>query len=116
MELEAHAAEAVPAPACGQGPVLALDVVDHHARWPAQQCREHQAHTLARSGRSECQYVLRSVVAQVDRLTLVGPGAHVDTAASTHEACGVEICAGGPPRRAMRVRRPREPSGSFDSE
>src|SRR5262249_52639992 len=98
-----------------QGPVLALDVVDNDARWPAQQRREHQAHTLARPGRSEGQDVLRSVMAQVNRLPLVGPGAHVD-AAPTHEAGGLEIRAGSPARGAMRVRRSREPPGTPDGD
>src|SRR5215475_1697022 len=113
VELETYAAEAVPPPAGGQGPVLAFDVVDNHARWPAQQRREHQAHTLARPGRSEGEDVLRSVMAQVNRLALVGPGADVD-AAATHEPGGLEIRAGSPARGAMRVRRPREPPGSPD--
>src|SRR5262249_47278192 len=59
--------------------------------------------------------VLRSVVTQIESLPLIWPGAHVNTA-RTHEARGVEICAAGPARGPMRVRRPREPSGSPDGE
>src|SRR5215831_11887174 len=47
------------------GPVLSLDVVDHGAPLPAEQCRDDQAYPFPRTGRSEGEYVLIRVVAQV---------------------------------------------------
>ena len=54
-----------PAPAGGQGEVLALDVVDDHRTRPGQQRRHDQPDTLAGPRRGEAQDVLGSVVAQI---------------------------------------------------
>ena len=54
----------------GQGPVLALDVVDDAAARPGQQRRHDQTDTLAGPGRSEAQHVFRPIVTQIVALEL----------------------------------------------
>ncbi|MNF83460.1 hypothetical protein D3C84_657850 [compost metagenome] len=53
------------APAGGQAPVLALDVVDDRRGWPGEQGGYHQADPLARARRRKGQHVLGAFVAQV---------------------------------------------------
>ena len=53
------------APAGGQRPVLALDVVDDRRAGPGQKGRHDQAHALAASRRREAQDMLGTVMAQV---------------------------------------------------
>jgi hypothetical protein len=57
-------AEASP-PSGGQGPVLALDVVDDRRTGPGQQGRDHEADALAAASRRETQHVLGSVMAKI---------------------------------------------------
>ena len=59
-----HAAEPR-APAGGQSPVLALDVMDDRRARPGQQRRHDQANALAGSRRREAQDMLRAVVAEI---------------------------------------------------
>ena len=59
-----HAAEAR-APAGGQRPVLALDVVDDRRARPGQQRRHDEADALAGPRRRETQHMLRAVVAKI---------------------------------------------------
>ena len=53
------------APAGGQAPVLALDVVDDGELRPGQQRRHHEAHALARAGRRKAQDMLGTIMAQI---------------------------------------------------
>src|SRR3546814_15428978 len=53
------------APAGGDLPVFALDVVDDGRRGPGQQSRHHQTDTFARARGREGQDVFRAFVAQV---------------------------------------------------
>ncbi len=59
-----HAAEAR-APAGGQLPVLALDVVDDRGARPGEQGRDDQADALAGPGRRETQNMFRAIMAQI---------------------------------------------------
>ena len=52
-------------PACGQLPILALDIVNDDAVRPGQQCRHHKAHAFAGARRRERHDMLRAVVAQI---------------------------------------------------
>jgi hypothetical protein len=63
--VEQQAMREARAPACGDLPVLALDVVDDGGRGPAQQRGHHQAHALARARGREGQDVFRAFMAQV---------------------------------------------------
>ena len=53
------------AEAGGLGPVLALDVVDHRALLPREQCRDDQADAFAAARGREGENVLGAVVAEV---------------------------------------------------
>ena len=53
------------APAGGQLPVLALDVVDDRRARPGQQGRHDQADALAGAGRREAQHMLGPVMAKI---------------------------------------------------
>ncbi len=59
-----HAPEAR-APAGGQIPVLALDVMDDSRAWPGEQRRNDKADALAGAGRRETEHMLRPFVTQV---------------------------------------------------
>ena len=61
---EQHATEPR-APAGGERPVLALDVMDDRRARPGQQRRNDQADTLAASGRREAEHMLGAVVAEI---------------------------------------------------
>ena len=63
--VEQQAMRGARAPASGQGPVLALDVVDHGRARPRKQRRHHQADTLAGSPGREGHHMLGAFVAQV---------------------------------------------------
>ena len=78
---------AVPgAVAGGQGPVLALDVVNDRRARPGQERRHDQAHALAGTCRREAQHMLRAVVAKI--LALM-PAEH--DAVWTEEAGGLHL-------------------------
>src|SRR3546814_2997410 len=49
----------------GQRPVFTLDIVNDRRAGPAEQCRNDEADTLARTGRREGHDVLRAVMAQI---------------------------------------------------
>src|SRR3546814_15092857 len=49
----------------GQRPVFTLDIVNDRPAGPAEQCRNDEADTLARTGRREGHDVLRAVMAQL---------------------------------------------------
>ena len=53
------------APAGGQRPVLALDVVDDRRARPGQQRRQHQTDAFAGARRRHCEHVLRAIVTQI---------------------------------------------------
>jgi hypothetical protein len=52
-------------PAGGQRPVFALDVVDDRGTGPGQQRRDDEPDTLTRSGGSETQDVLGTIMAKI---------------------------------------------------
>ncbi|MCY1364078.1 hypothetical protein D9M69_508680 [compost metagenome] len=68
--VEQQAMREARAPAGGDLPVLAFDVVDDGGRRPGQQRRHHQAHTFARARGREGQDVLRAFVTQVLAIVL----------------------------------------------
>lgn len=52
-------------PAGGQGPVLALDIVDDGRTGPGQQCGYDKPDTLAAAGRRETEDVLGTIMTQI---------------------------------------------------
>jgi hypothetical protein len=63
--IEQQAGGEAAAPASGELPVLALDVVDHGGAGPGQHRRHHQADALAGAGRRHGEDVLGAVMAQI---------------------------------------------------
>src|SRR5438105_2430728 len=104
VELQAGAPQLTPAPARGQRPVLALDVVDNHAPRPAQQRGQDEANTLTGSSGSERQNVLRPVMAKVVNGSPVAPGSDVDARVSAEESGRLEIDPSRPACGSVRVR------------
>ena len=90
-----HAAEAR-APAGGQRPVLALDVVDDRRAWPGQQRRHDKADAFAGSGRGETQHMLGAVVAKI----FIAPAA--EQHAVMTEQAGLANLARSPPSAPSR--------------
>ncbi|EXI77995.1 MAG: hypothetical protein AW10_03360 [Candidatus Accumulibacter appositus] len=82
----------LPAPAGGQGPELAFQVGDDGALAPRQEGRHHQADPLAGTGRRVAQDMLRTVVAQVMRMTpRVQPGTDIDAGARRRPGAGERL-------------------------
>ena len=102
VEAQAEAAELSCAPARGEGPVLAFDVVHEHRMGPSEQVGHHQAYALARPGGSEDEDMLRTVVPEEVTTRTVGP-------LSQEQACGAEeaglsdVLGGGPMGGAVGV-------------
>ena len=63
--IEQQAVREAGPPTSGQLPVLALDVMDDRLAGPAEQRGHHEAHALARAGRSERHDMLRAIVTQI---------------------------------------------------
>src|SRR6516225_1222527 len=61
--IEEEDASEARAPARGQLPVLALDVVDDCGPRPGEQRRDDESDALARPGRRKAQHMLRSIMA-----------------------------------------------------
>ncbi len=110
--IEQQAVREACAPAGGQLPVLALDVVDDRRAGPAEQRRHDQAHPLARTGRCERHDMLGAVVAKI---VTVEPAE--DDAAITEQSGRRDVLAGRPASRAIGgevAGLPRPPDRSKD--
>ena len=90
-----HAAEPG-APAGGQRPVLALDVVDDRGAGPGQQRRDDEADAFAGAGRREAQDMLGAVMAKI----VVAPSAE-QHAVVAEQAGFANFARLGPARRAV---------------
>ncbi|MNV52982.1 hypothetical protein D3C71_1451010 [compost metagenome] len=102
------------APSGGQGPVLALDVVNERRAAPGQEGRHHQTDALARAGRREAQHMLGSVVAQIPAVHLAQQHAVI-----THQPGGAGVAGVAPSRCAVGRRRrrlPRTPDRHSDGD
>ena len=84
------------AEACGELPVLSLDVMNDGRARPGQQRGHDQADALAGAGRREAQHMLRPVVAQIR--AIVAPE---HDAIRTEKAGGIHLLLLGPARRAI---------------
>jgi hypothetical protein len=111
--VEEQAVRETCAPAGGQLPVLALDVVDDGRAGPAQQRRHDQTHALARPRRRERHDVLRALMPQVAALKCPEEGSCVGEKAGPSDVR--QTCpAGGTIGRDMAA-LPCTPQRSSDS-
>ena len=95
--IEQQAVGEAAAPAGGELPVLALDVVDDGGPGPAQQRRHHQAHALAGARRRHGEDVLGAVVAQV------GVVEQAEHDAARRQQAGAAHVANSPPSGPSRT-------------
>lgn len=82
--------------ACGQIPVLALDVMDNTASRPGQQRRHNEAHAFAGSGWRKAQHMLRAVMTKI--ILAVPPQ---NDAIGAEQSGGMDFLILGPLRRTV---------------
>jgi hypothetical protein len=112
--VEQQAMREARAPACGDLPVLALDVVDDGGRGPGKQRRHHQADAFARARGREGQDVFRAFMPQVLAIVLAE-----EHAGRLREAGLANVLRVRPARRAVgrdQARLPRAPDRHADGD
>ena len=89
----------------GLGPILPLNVVDHGAFRPRQECRNDDAHALAAPCGSKREDVFRAVVPQVVEVLdgLFVPASDIHALLCLDEIGFLDIGFRGPPRRTVKV-------------
>ena len=85
--IEQQAVREARAPAGGQLPVLALDVVNDGGAWPGQQRRNDQADALAGTRRREGHHMLGTVVAQIVLAEAAEEHARVSPSSPARRTC-----------------------------
>ena len=89
----------------GLGPILTLNVVDHGAFRPRQECRNDDAYAFAAPCGSKREDVFRAVVPQVVEVLdgLFVPASDIHALCCLHQIGFCNIGFRGPPRRSVKV-------------